>query len=95
LCGGDKETFKETVFESTESFVPHKILERGDPDPESKREGKQLKVKVRKAYKRRKLGKQFQADLKGLSRQLLAVGGGGDCPYHKTKVNAGQSSTSM
>jgi hypothetical protein len=34
---------------------------------------KQLKVKVRKACKRRKLGKQFQADLKGLSRQLLAA----------------------
>jgi hypothetical protein len=34
---------------------------------------KQLKVKIKKAYERRKLGKQFQADLKGLSKQLLAA----------------------
>jgi len=69
LCGRDKETFKEIVFESTESFVPHKILggkrkKKKNPNPESNREVKQLKVKVRKAYKRRKFHKQFQADLK-------------------------------
>jgi hypothetical protein len=28
LCGGDKETFKEIIFENTGSFVPHEILKK-------------------------------------------------------------------
>jgi hypothetical protein len=63
---------------------------------------KQLKVKVRKAYNRRKLGKQFQAS----ETTIQAFVGNPPPPtkkeqetyygqYYKTKVNAGQSSTSM
>ena len=59
----------QVVFKSIEYFVPHKIL-----DPEYYNgEVKQLKVKVRRAYNRRKLDEHFQADLKRLSRQLLAA----------------------
>ena len=48
--------FKEIVFESIERLVPHKILSK-NPDPEyCRKELKRLKVKVRKAYNRRKLG---------------------------------------
>jgi hypothetical protein len=48
--------FKDIVFASIEHFVPHKIL-RKNPDPEyCRKELKRLKVKVRKAYNRRKLG---------------------------------------
>jgi hypothetical protein len=34
---------------------------------------KQLKVKVRRAYNRRKLGKHYQAELKRLSKKLLTA----------------------
>jgi len=34
---------------------------------------KRLKVKVRRKYNRRKLGENFQTDLKRLSRQLLTA----------------------
>jgi len=35
------------------------------------KEGKQLKVKVRRAYNKRKLGENYQAELKRLSKNLL------------------------
>jgi hypothetical protein len=50
---------------------------------------KELKVKVRKAYKTRKLGKQFQVVLEQLSRQLLAAKKNAQetyyCPYYKKR----------
>jgi len=47
--------FKETVFESIDHFVPHKIL-RKNPDPEYyNKEVKWIKVKVRREYNKRKL----------------------------------------
>jgi hypothetical protein len=56
------------------------IKENLDPEYYD-RELKWLKVKVRRAYNRRKLGKHFQADLKRLFRQLMeaaaAAGVGG------------------
>jgi hypothetical protein len=58
------------------------------------RELKWLKVKGRRAYNRRKLGKHFQVDLKRLFRQLLAAAvaaatGGGGCrkTYLQSKVH--------
>jgi hypothetical protein len=49
--------FKGIVFEGFESSVPHKIL-KSNPDPEYyNKEVKRLKVKVIRAYNRRKLGK--------------------------------------
>ena len=43
-------------------------------DPEYyNREVKRLKVKVRRAYNRRKLGEQYQAELKRLSKKLLTA----------------------
>jgi hypothetical protein len=38
-----------------------------NPDPEYNKEVKRLKVKVRRAYNRRKLGEHYQAELKRLS----------------------------
>jgi hypothetical protein len=64
--------FKKIVSECIEGFVPHKIL-RKNPDPEYySKEVKRLKIKVRKAYNRRKLGEQHLLELKRLSKQLLA-----------------------
>jgi hypothetical protein len=53
--------------------VPHKILKL-NPDPEYyNKEVKHLKVKVKRAYNRRKLGERYQAELKMLSKKLLAA----------------------
>jgi hypothetical protein len=65
--------FKDVVFEVIERFVPHKILKQ-NPDPEYyNKEVKRLKVKVRRAYNRRELGERYQAELKMLSKELLAA----------------------
>jgi hypothetical protein len=54
-----------------ERFVPHKILKQ-NPDPEYyNKEMKRLRVKVRRAYSRRKLGEHYQ--LKRLSKKLLTA----------------------
>jgi len=91
--------FKETVFKSINRFVPHEIL-RKNPNPEYyNKEVKWLKVKVRRAYNKRKLGQQYQVELKGLSKELLAAkklhrkhfcG-----QYYTMKATAGLSSTSI
>jgi hypothetical protein len=64
--------FKDIVFEGNERFVPHKILKQ-NPDPEYYKEVKHQKVKVRRAYSRRKLGEHYQAELKRLSKKLLTA----------------------
>jgi len=65
--------FKNIVYEFNESFVPRKIL-RKNSDPEYySQEIKLLKSKVRKAYKRRKLGPHYLEEIKQLSKQLLAA----------------------
>ena len=66
-----QKNFKDIVFECIERFVPHKILKL-NPDPEYyNTEVKQLKVKVRRAYNRSKLGEHYQVELKRLSKKLL------------------------
>jgi len=51
----------------------HKIL-RKNPDPEYyNKEVKQLKVKVRRVYNKRKLGKRHQVEMKRLSKELPAA----------------------
>jgi hypothetical protein len=63
--------FKDIVFEGIERFVPHKFLEpNSDPEYYNK-EVRRLKVKVRRAYNKRKLGENYQAELKRLSKKLL------------------------
>jgi hypothetical protein len=63
--------FKNIIFESIERFVPHKVL-RKTSDPEyNNKQVKRLKLKVRKAYNRRKSGQQYREELKGLSKRLL------------------------
>jgi hypothetical protein len=65
--------FTDIVFEGIECFIPHKIL-KPNPDPEYyNNEVKRLKVKVRRAQNRRKLGEHAQAGLKRLSRKLLTA----------------------
>jgi hypothetical protein len=64
--------FKNIVHECIERFVPRKIF-RKNSDPEYyNKEIKRLKSKVRKAYKRRKLGVHYLDELKQLSQQLPA-----------------------
>jgi hypothetical protein len=48
--------FKNIVHESVEHFVPHKTLKINSEPEYYNKDIKQLKVKVRKAYNRRKLG---------------------------------------
>ena len=56
-----------------ERFVPHKILKL-NPDAEYyNKEVKRLKVKVRRAYNRRKLGECYQAELKRLPKKLFTA----------------------
>jgi hypothetical protein len=62
------------VFENIERFVPHKILKKILDLEYCNGDVQQLKVRVRRAYNRRKLGEHFQADLMRLSGQLLAAG---------------------
>jgi len=68
--------FKDIVSESIGRFVPHKIL-RQIPDPEYySKEVKRLKIKVRKAYNKRKLGQHHLEEFKRLSKQLIVAKNG-------------------
>jgi hypothetical protein len=59
---------KKIVSECIERFLPHKI-HRKNPDPQHySKEVKRLKIKVRKAYNRRKLGEQHLQAVKRLSK---------------------------
>ena len=65
--------FQGHSFLGYRTFVPHKIL-KPNPDPEYyNEEVKRLKVKVRRAYNRRKLGENYRAELKRLSKKLLTT----------------------
>ena len=60
--------FKEIVFESSiYRSVPHKILKKKSPDTEHyNKEVKRFKAKVRTVHNKRKLGEQYQVELKSL-----------------------------
>ena len=65
--------FKDIILEGVERFVLHKTLKR-NPDREYyNREVKCLKVKVRRAYNRRKLGEHYKQELRQLSQKLLSA----------------------
>jgi hypothetical protein len=61
------------AHKSIKRFVPHKILKLNLDAEYYNKEVKRLKVKVRRAYNRRKLCKHYQAELKRLSKKLLTV----------------------
>ena len=65
--------FKEIVSECIERFVPRKILRNNSDLEYYNKKVKRLKIEVRKAYNRRKLGEHQLEELKRLSKQLLAV----------------------
>jgi len=72
-CLEDMEKFQGHSFQGIKRFVPHKIL-KPNPDAEYYNKGmKRLKVKVRRAYNRRKLGECYQEELKRLSKKLLTA----------------------
>jgi len=76
-----------------------KILsESMDPEYHNK-EVKRLKVKVRKIYNKRKFGQPYQAELNRLAKELPVAKKKTQENFYvrsyKTKVDAGQSSTSM
>jgi hypothetical protein len=56
--------FKIIILESIERFIPHKILIKNWDTEYYNKEVKKLKLKVRKAYNRRKLGQQYREELK-------------------------------
>ena len=96
------ENLKEIVFKRIERFVPHRIIKKKSPDPEYyNRETIRLKVKVRRAHNKAKLGELFRPDLKRLSRQLLAAKNNKKArrllcgQYYIMKANARQRSNSM
>jgi hypothetical protein len=62
--------FKNIIPENIERFIPHKILKKNsDPEYYNKEVKKlKLKLKVRKAYNRRKLGQQYREELKRLKK---------------------------
>ena len=65
--------FKNIIQESVKCFVPHKIRKK-KPDPEYYTRGiKKLKIKVRKAYIKRKLGTLHMDKFKQLSLNLLSA----------------------
>jgi hypothetical protein len=55
------------IFEGIKRYVPKQILSK-NADPEYYKEVKQLKVKVRKMYNKRKFGQPYPADMKQLSK---------------------------
>jgi hypothetical protein len=63
--------FKNIILESIERFIPHKIQRKNSGPEYYNKNAKKLKLKVRKAYNRRKLGKHYREDLKRLSKMLL------------------------
>ena len=65
--------FKDIVFECIKNFVPHKNLKQNSDPEYYNKEVKRLKIKVRRAYNRRKLGTHYQAELKRLSKKLLTA----------------------
>jgi hypothetical protein len=66
-------SYKGIIFECIKIYVPKKTL-RKNPDPECfNREVNRLKVKVRKAYNKRKFGQRYEADLNRLSKVLLVA----------------------
>jgi len=65
--------FKDIIFKGIKCYVPQKILSKNlDPEYYNK-EVKQLKIKVRKMYSKRKFGPPYQVELKHLSKELLVA----------------------
>ena len=61
-------SYKYIIFEGIKHYVAKKILGKNlDPEYYDK-EVKQLKVKVRKTYNKRKYGQPYPADMKQLSK---------------------------
>ena len=67
------EKFQGHNFYGIECFVPHKnVKPKLDHDYYNK-EIRRLKVKVRRAYSKRKLGDHYQEELRKLSKKLLTA----------------------
>ena len=65
--------FKSIIQECVKCFVPHELL-KTNSDLEYYTKGiKRMKIKVRKAYNRRKLGTHHMEKLNKLSKSLLAA----------------------
>jgi hypothetical protein len=64
MCEEVWNNLKNIILESIKRFIPHKIP-RKNSDPEYyNKEVRTSKLKVRKAYNRRKLGQQYREELK-------------------------------
>ena len=61
---------KGIIFKDIKCYIPKKKILSKNPCPEYyNKEVKQLKVKVRKIYNKRKFGQPYLADLKRLSKE--------------------------
>jgi hypothetical protein len=68
-----RNNLKNIILESIERYILHIILRiYSDPEYYSK-DVKKLKLKVRKAHGRRKLGQEYREELKRLSKRLLVA----------------------
>jgi hypothetical protein len=65
--------FKDIVFEGIKNFVPQKNLKQNSDLEYYNKEVKRLKIKVRRAYNRRKLVEHYHEELKRLSKKLLTT----------------------
>jgi hypothetical protein len=66
--------FSSTNFREYREICSAQNSEKKNPDPEyCNKEVKCLKVRVRRAYNRRKLGQRYQAELKPLSEKLWSA----------------------
>ena len=91
---------KDITFKVIKCYIPKKKILSKNPCPEYyNKEVKQLKVKVRKIYNKRKFGQPYQADLKRLSKELLVAKKKAQDTFLRsilqTKSVAGRSSVSM
>jgi hypothetical protein len=65
--------YEDIIFEGIKHYVPQKILSK-NPDPEYyNKEVKQLKVKIRKMYNKRKFEQPYQAEQRCISKELLVA----------------------
>jgi hypothetical protein len=55
--------FKDIIFVGIKRYFPHKNLKQNSDPEYHNKEVKRLKIKVRRAYNRRKLGEHYQAEL--------------------------------
>jgi hypothetical protein len=92
--------FSSTNFREYREICSAQNSEKNPDHEYCNKEVKRLKVRVRRAYNRRKLGEPYQAELKRLSEKLWSAKRNAQetflcIQYYKMRVNAGRIFTGM